>query len=322
MDPTHVFRCIYNNFQCRKDCPKFDYVSITANFNHLKELYQIEQTKMVKMAYQLNDKCLNPQPIEKSNVSLAASVFSESTRNATQFYVNNGYPHCEGTLEFLKIISKWWDILNVKSTSKGKHKRDINSDPITNTNYNVVAEFFKKIVDWLIKWQSSGKVGFSAETFKTFKHTSTSFPLLVKFLLDEKKLNYVLSGKIQSDFIEKTFGRYRQLSGANYFATERQFIEAEKAIRVKSLIKISMYSIKDVVSILKVDENKFEKDISSHSETVMNMISEDIDCESTHMDNNIIYYVASFIARSLKLLNVTNALAFLESMNNFLFPIL
>ena len=57
--------------------------------------------------------------------------------------------------------------------------------------------------------------------------------------------------KLTSYFINKRFGHYRQLSGANYFASERQFIEAEKAIRVKSLIKFSKYSIKEVCKIMK-----------------------------------------------------------------------
>ena len=100
-------------------------------------MYSVEQTKVVKMAYQLNDKCVNPQSIEKSNVSLAASVFSESTRNGMQYYVENGYSQWEGTLNFLNLIGKWW------GPSKGKHKPDINSEPITDDNYQRIAEFFK-----------------------------------------------------------------------------------------------------------------------------------------------------------------------------------
>ena len=91
------------------------------------------------MAYQLNDKCLNPQAIEKSKVSLAMGIFSESTRNAMQcnamrYYVDNGYPYWQETLNFLDLIAKWWSILNVKPPSKGKRKRDVNSQPITNDN--------------------------------------------------------------------------------------------------------------------------------------------------------------------------------------------
>ena len=53
-------------------------------------------------------------------------------------------------------------------------------------------------------------------------------------------MKYILSGNIQSEPLEKRFGRYRQLSGANYFGTQKQFLEAEKVIRVKSTQKLKI----------------------------------------------------------------------------------
>jgi len=83
----------------------------------------MELSKPVKMAYELNHACLNPQPIEKTKVSLASRVFSESTRNAMRYYIEHGYSHWKGILTFLDLIGKWWNMLNVKSPSKGKRKR-------------------------------------------------------------------------------------------------------------------------------------------------------------------------------------------------------
>ena len=59
-----------------------------------------------------------------------------------------------------------------------------------------------------------------------------SFPPLSQHLLETKRLDYILTGNIQSDLLEKHFGRYRQLSGANYFGSEKQFLDTQKAIRV------------------------------------------------------------------------------------------
>ena len=93
-DPTHIFKCVYNNFQMHKfvSCPSFDDNTISASFDDIKQLYELEFTKPVKMAYMLSDQCIHAQPIEKTNVQLASSVFSESTRNAFSWYVDNGYP--------------------------------------------------------------------------------------------------------------------------------------------------------------------------------------------------------------------------------------
>ena len=129
--------------------------------------------------------------------------------------MENGYSHWEGTLTFLDLIAKWWNILNVKSPSKGKRKRNPDCEKISAENYEKISEFFSKIVAWIDNWKSSGNPGLSNETFKTFKLTSSTIPLLAEYLLFELDLQYVLTGKIQSDFLEKRFGRYRQLSGAN-----------------------------------------------------------------------------------------------------------
>ena len=226
-DATHVFKCVYNNFQTRKSfsCPPFEGKIVEPKFQHIKELHDLEHSKPAKMAYQLNDECLNPQPIEKTKVSLATRVFSESTRNAMQHYIENesGFEHWKGTLNFLNIIAKWWEILNVKTPTKSKRKRHPDSEKISKDNLEKISNFFSSIVDWIDEWKSSEEPGLTDQTFKTFKQTSTTIPLLAQYLLEEMDLEYVLTGKIQSDFLEKRFGRYRQLSGANYFATERQF---------------------------------------------------------------------------------------------------
>ena len=66
-----------------------------------------------------------------------------------RYYVDNGYPHWQETLNFLHLVAKWWSILNVKTPSTGKRKRDVNSQPITNDNLDQVEYFFSKCFNWL-----------------------------------------------------------------------------------------------------------------------------------------------------------------------------
>ena len=49
-DPTHVFKCIYNNFQRRNIfvCPQFEVTPLSANFDFIEELYNIERNKSSK----------------------------------------------------------------------------------------------------------------------------------------------------------------------------------------------------------------------------------------------------------------------------------
>ena len=89
--------------------------------------------------------------IEKTNVSLATRVFPKSTRNALKYYVGSDFPQWERILNFLNLIAKWWNKLNVKSPSKGKRKRDKDSKPITKDNLGELEGFFAKIIDWLFE---------------------------------------------------------------------------------------------------------------------------------------------------------------------------
>ena len=70
-DPTHIFKCVYNNLQVRKMFTYFNGIPISACFDDIKQLYELAFANM------LNDQCINPQPIEKTKVRLA-----ESTQNA------------------------------------------------------------------------------------------------------------------------------------------------------------------------------------------------------------------------------------------------
>ena len=80
-DTTHVGKCFYNNFGNKKQfiCPDFDGMEIAPDMNHIVELYKLELGQPVKIAHKLNDKVLNPQPIEKTNVQLFDRLFHEST---------------------------------------------------------------------------------------------------------------------------------------------------------------------------------------------------------------------------------------------------
>ena len=104
----------------------------------------MELSKPVKIAYDLNDECLNPQTIETTKVGLSVRFFDESTRNAFMHYVKNEHPEWEWTLNFLRLIAKWCSLVNVKSVSKGTRKRDIDMEPLDGTNIGRLTEFMHK----------------------------------------------------------------------------------------------------------------------------------------------------------------------------------
>jgi hypothetical protein len=112
----------------------------TAMFKDIVDLYNLEATSSLKKAHRLTPAMLDPNSIEKTSVKLAISVFCESTRVALRFYSSNESetagtsPKWSGTADFITLILKLWNVMNVKSATKGKHKRDFTMDPVRNSD--------------------------------------------------------------------------------------------------------------------------------------------------------------------------------------------
>ena len=133
-DTTHLLKNIYHNFRGKEAfvCPPFNFdtedgpskLNMHPNFAHVRQLYEIEMGKPVKIAHKLNDKVLNPRALEKTNVRLADNLFDECTINGLDYYGERGFPYFAHTAKFLRVIRNWWDTCNVKSMYKGEHKRN------------------------------------------------------------------------------------------------------------------------------------------------------------------------------------------------------
>ena len=159
----HTIKNVYNNFQSRKvfECPAFlDNLpnGCSANFRHVVELYEKESAMALKKAYRLSPATLNTKSIEKTSVTLAASVFSESARDDLQFYsANEGQSSRAATAIFISLTLKLCNILNVKTGSKGKHKRDYTMDPVRSSMDWKLA-FLQEFADFCHRWEESKKL--------------------------------------------------------------------------------------------------------------------------------------------------------------------
>ena len=132
-DPTHIVNNIYNNFLTKKvfKMPMLSSImskNFSAKFSDVKNVYDLERHKPLRIAYKLTEIVLNPKTIEKVNVKLAMSLLHESTRTALKQY---GFVETATALEF---FAKFWNIINVLSPTIGKHKRDIFCDPVKSSD--------------------------------------------------------------------------------------------------------------------------------------------------------------------------------------------
>ena len=219
-DSVHVFKCTYNNLGNKKwfNCPDFDGEKVEPDIGHIEQLYDHELGRPLKYAHKLTDKVLHPQPIEKTKVDLADRFYHESTIDALDYYSENGFPQWKFTANFLRIIRKWWNIVNVKNPKFGKRRRDPFREPISLDNLGNI-QWLEKFLEWIKKWEEmKDGHGFSSQTFITIKQTTKGLIGAAMYLLEEKGFGYVLLAFIGSDPIERRFGWYRQLSGEYVFS--------------------------------------------------------------------------------------------------------
>ncbi|KAH9378468.1 hypothetical protein HPB48_016552 [Haemaphysalis longicornis] len=211
---------------------------LTASFNTLCKLHEGEKDELLRLAPTLSFKALNPSNLERQNVKLALRIFHSSTVAALRS-TKVTLDHANGTLEFISIVLKWWDIVNVKTPLKGQRLRDPFQEPISALNCHQI-DYLNKIVDWLDYWQSlkhdAGQL--TRETHTALHHTSHALVEVSAYCIEELGFKYVLLGKFQTDSLEDRFGRYRQLCGSQYHVSIRQIYECEQKLRLQKLLDL------------------------------------------------------------------------------------
>ena len=309
-DYVHIFKCIYNNFinKRRFICPNFHGnkggPTFTADVNHIEQLRNIELGKPLKYAHKLTDKVLHPMPIQKTNVQLADSLFHESTIEGLVYYSKHGHPEFIFTANFLRIIRTWFNVCNVKSLYAGQRTRDPVRNPIANfeglEDFGGI-QYLKKFAEWIKEWEQTCienknfKFGLSRETFMTSQQTSLGLIAVSIYLIDEKGFSYVLLFFLNSDPLERRFGWYRQLGGGNYYLSVRQFLEAEKKIRLQTLIKFGDLSFKEASEVLKGGERS--EDTKKEAKDLLTLIGFDFKIDFDIKDEQaILFFIAGFLS--------------------------
>ena len=276
-----------------------------ASFWHLVELYDKEFRMPVKIAHKLKHRILFPGPIERQSVQFTDAVFCESTLNGLLYYGKKDNPEFLDTAELISIILKWWKTVNSKSLYSAKQKRDSDREVITKENIVEKTTFLRAFVDWLSEWEATSDVKnrISAETFQAARHSSACLADVAEYLLVEEEFTYVTLGKLQSDPIEGRFGRYRQMTGGNLYASVRQIVESERSIKVKNLAKLnlSLAEIKDIFSSAKLMQDSATEQISCELVNCLDCVNDLQVCPNIpEDDSNILFYVGGAFSRKIE----------------------
>ena len=278
---------------------------MTASFDHICEIYAKEQKMPVRLAYKLSHQILEPSPIERQNVQLTHSLFHQSTIEALNFYGKAGHPEYLQTASFLTIISNWWKTVNVKSKFLGQRKRDPFCEIVCEENLQEKTSFLRAFFDWLQEWEKASgetKLCFTTQTFLAAKLTSEGLAAVSEHLILQKKQEYVLLGKFQSDCLEGRFGKLRQMCGGNLFNSVRQFLESERTLKIKNLACLDL-SLSEIQETFHGGQVEKQQQIERISEEIINDLKIAVDPKLTCLknnDENSLFYVAGYFARTIK----------------------
>ncbi|XP_035232254.1 uncharacterized protein LOC118204042 [Stegodyphus dumicola] len=255
IDSVHIFKSIRNNWLNQKNCeqafyyPDFDDFEklplSTASFKSLKQLYEIESNSLVKYAYGLSLKSLNPSNLERQNVKLVNSIFNNYVIVAlSTIGKENNILNYASTASFIKLIYNWWNIVNVKTPLKGQRLNDPLQMPILPNN-SLNEKFLKRFLLWLDVWKANAPTTgtFTKETHLAVSHTTHGLLELSKYCFHELGFKYFLAGKIQTDALEERFSKYRMLAGSQYLISVRQIFESESKLRMQNFQPLSLRSV-------------------------------------------------------------------------------
>lgn len=274
-------------------------------------MYSSEKTDIVKIAPLLSEKVLYPTSFERQNVSLAVKLFNEKNVAALKTLQDT---NVNGTLQFLELISNWWTCVNVKHPLKGKHLRDKLADPIRKIDSNSV-KFLESFLKWLEEWENIGadtkrQGKLTSETQSAVYHTTKTLICIVKYLLQELQFKYVLLGKFQTDHLEGRFGKYRQMSGANYNISIVQILESEKKLKIMSLLKLNSaklgdFKIRDIMGHKGEEhtgelENNEGGNENNYLDTFSSIIEEYEMVEVSESNMMSLIYIAGYVARGVE----------------------
>lgn len=297
-DPVHLVKNIRNNLINGKKFvfPAFDFqlndINIASeagyiSWGDLHKIHDIDATMNgnLRMARKLTYQSLHPGN-KKQNVSLALSVFDETTIAASRSY----FPNRPDMSSFLQLINSWWLISNSKVRF---HPNALGNAIVKNDSR---LKFLSELADWFEEW-TNGTSNFclSKQTGKALILTLRSQVMLMEELLSEEYI-YVRTGQLQSDPIERRFSQYRSMSGGRFLVSLREVSTSEKIIRCRSLLKIgeSYWLQKDTEHTEDGDRvNSLVQNLESDEEGIM---------EASLCDNSqeVAHCIAGAIAKKLQ----------------------
>ena len=176
--------------------------------------------------------------MQRQSVPFVCNVFNDKTVAALESLkivldIN------DGTIIFVRLITDWFKIMNVKDRYLGRNLRDNYRSPWTLNcdSFLRLEEICNVISSCAWEGGKGRKLKLTKQTAEAFTESTMANVAAAKYLLTQKKFDYVLPAIFADEALEKFFGQARQRSGGNFYIDVIDIVGASKITNLKSLLK-------------------------------------------------------------------------------------
>jgi len=225
-------------------------------WSHITTLFYEDLDSGLKLLPKLTSDHIHLTPFSKMRVSLAAQVLSDSVSTVLKLY---GSPESAATAEFILMVDKFFDCLNVRNTKEHQLKRKSFLQPyssLTDPRFQWLDEFMQYFSKWKDSIQNrpgkfsvtdKSKMFISWQTYERLQITIHSFKEVCRYLL-QKGVPYVLSERFCQDDLKNYFGQQRSMGRRRDNPNIRQVGYNDNTI--KSLLYLKGKLLKKTYSFL------------------------------------------------------------------------
>ena len=242
-DYVHIYKNIRNNWITEPEQElsfQLDGTEYKACWKDIRDLYEIDSKTPLRMT-KMTHTAVFPKVLQRQSVPLVCKVFDDKTVAAFET-VKDNLEFQPGTIKFVKLITSWFKMMNVKDKYSYIKLRDGRCEP-----WKIECDSFKQLeaicdVVSTCRWEGTGK-----RCRKLTKFTADAFVVTTKFniaaateLLIDHHFSYVLPAVFSQDPLEKFFGQARQRFGGNFYIDISDVLAAVKVQRLHQLLKLDI----------------------------------------------------------------------------------
>ena len=209
-----------------------------ARWKDIEALYEEDRRNYIRLT-KITYTTVYPKLLQRQSVPFVCQIFHSKTVAALST-VKDKFGLCEGNIIFVKLITDWFHMMNVKDRYSGINMRDECRQPWTKN-----CTTFKKFAETCDVISSCAWSGGQGRTQKLTKQTAEALVLSTRanieaaeWLLTQHSFTYVLPGVFADEALEKFFGQARQRNGNNFYI---EIVDIKAAAETKNLYALLKY---------------------------------------------------------------------------------